>query len=256
MLDLITIAYFRLQGVEIIYNEDEADAVLSEDDTSEIKVYLPDGDRACSSLRDTYKSSPFFQTFEESVSEVEISDGGEGSSANPFYVPKVVPYLLRHLLPYFPLWSRYLQSILLPDADNPLSNSPAELGFCQKKTETLNKKKNWKASRYLAKSLEDVEQRILVHPYPCSQFRSRKRKGASPEEEFPMKKPREEKWKKNKNLRKPGGLYSKREGASYGKGLVEKAKKLLLRSESKGKQVFLRATFQYQKLLALGTYKL
>lgn len=221
-------------GKKLIYSEDEADELLTEDARSETMVATPDDDRACSALRDTYRSSPFFKLFNQSASKVEILDGeGERELANPFHVPKVVPYLLRYLLPYFPIWSRYLQSILLPNNENPLSNSPSELGFQQKK---MKGKKNQKAPRYLKEALEEEENKILVHPYP-SRFRSREQKAPAPEEGLPMKKPEKEKWKKNTNLRLPGGHYSSKQESSYGTKLLEKSKKLLLQVEEKRKQV-------------------
>jgi len=117
-------------------DEEEADEDLAETDGENPDDGSPTEDltdsTVHSSLHDTYKDSPFYKVFKASydstLKEVEKEERSyEGEALNPLYVPNYSTYLLQHILPFYPLWTRYLQCIILPQKENPLSNTPSEV---------------------------------------------------------------------------------------------------------------------------------
>ncbi|XP_052132110.1 uncharacterized protein LOC127751898 [Frankliniella occidentalis] len=101
-----------------------------------------------------------------------------------FYIPKVVDYLLR-----------YLQSLVITQGENPLTNSAVELRLKLLKKEDLNSEKHVKASRYIRQSIENTEARILEYYYEAN-FKRIRRRAQGPAVHLIRKKRPRETWKK------------------------------------------------------------
>jgi len=144
---------------------------------------------------------------------------------NPFYLPRVVENLLRYLLPYYPLRSKSIQSLVATTTTgNPATNSAVELRFRLVKQETVQNVKYLKASRFFI--VIDTEKRILEYYYEMN-FPRRKRKRDNKEEQrlcgvaedVLSKKPATEKWKAWRKTKKTvGGLHSETAVAKNGAG--------------------------------------
>jgi len=126
------------------------------DDPPTLPITIPEEESVSSSFITTYQDSPFYHFFKkayDNVSEIiEDPVSTDNLKRNGLNVPGIGDYLLRYILPFYPLWSRYLQSMVLPDSANPLSNSAIELRFKLLKTETRVRKRFTKANRYKTKT--------------------------------------------------------------------------------------------------------
>ncbi len=116
---------------------------------------------------------------------------------NPHYVPKFMSYLLKNILPFYPLWSRYLQIILFPKKENPLSNSPSEVMHKLDKEESFEEKSYQELTNVMVELLEGAEERLLEVKYPTDFTKNTKRGLQNEHDEDPMNVPVEEIWKKN-----------------------------------------------------------
>jgi hypothetical protein len=190
-------------------------------------------------VNSTYKESPFHKIFVEAINKTAIEDGMPDDIANPFHMKELFPYVLRYFLPFYPFWSRYLQCMVIPDAENPLTNSTAELRIKQEKEDVCGKKKNMRPARFLKKMVKDADRRILEFEYPTDFKKNSKRKRNQEEEEVHeikqsreengsvMKKTCKEKWqKRGTSTRVPGGLYSAKEAEKYAEKLANFVEKL------------------------------
>lgn len=199
---------------------------FTEDDVVpfEESATLPENDDVYSCEKQTYKDSPFYKVFHECCASVqsELHADGEvdGLPKNPLHVTGLVGYLLRHILPYYSLWSCYVQSILLPRRENPLSNSAVELMMRLDKQETLNGKRYQSARHVMVQMVTEAERRLDEVTYNTNfkRYKTTKKK----EEKSPLKQPAIESWKSAKNARPPGGHYSKTKTAKYAGDLVSK----------------------------------
>lgn len=199
-----------------------------------IPIYIPEEDRACSSLYETYKDSPFYKIFRDASANVDYGEELEPLTPNPFYIAEIIQYLLRYMLPFYPFWSRFVQGMLLPSEENPLTNSAVELSFKLDKEETWQRKKYHKAARFLHKTVEETEKRILEFKFETKSIRKNKKKPMNTQQEDQQKdsesrKLRDKKqeiWKR-KSKRPLHGHHSKANAAMYGQKLLEKSEKIM-----------------------------
>ncbi|KAK3916446.1 D-hydantoinase, partial [Frankliniella fusca] len=208
--------------------DEEFEEALDENhDSCESSVEEGTESSSISSLNEKYSDSPFFkmfkQVYDDAVKEVEEDDKHhEGEVVNPYNVPKFMAYLLQYILPFYPLWSRYVQAILLPGKENPLSNSPSELMHKLDKEESLGKKTFQEVTEVMVKLIEGAEERLLEVKYPTDFTRYNKRKNKTVEEGTNV--PEVEKWKRNRRRKRvKEGLYSKIGTVSYAQKLVGKS---------------------------------
>lgn len=193
---------------------------LSDEDS-----FLPDEDRFCSSLLDTYQSSPFYIEFKKVVDSTPVNTNVVcGCAVNQFHVPKVINHLLQYMLPFYPLWSRYLQCLLLPQSENPLSNFAVELRIRQVKKEAMNNMSYVKAPRVVRILVLDAENRILELKYDTNIWKGKRKRTATQDgDELPAKTRAKEMWKRAAaRLKTVGGIHSKKETADYASRLIEK----------------------------------
>lgn len=139
-------------------------------------------------------------------------------------MPKVLDYLLRYILAFYPLWSKHLQCMLLPDSDNPLTNFAVELRIRLVKVETMGKMAYQQAPRVVKKLVHDAEDRIIELNYDTNIWKgTRKRKQNQVEDERPAKNRAREMWKRTvAKLKMAGGIHSRKEPTDYGQKLLEK----------------------------------
>ncbi|KAK3915686.1 TNF receptor-associated factor 3, partial [Frankliniella fusca] len=208
--------------------DEEFEEALDENhDSCESSVEEGTESSSISSLNEKYSDSPFFkmfkQVYDDAVKEVEEDDKHhEGEVVNPYNVPKFMAYLLQYILPFYPLWSRYVQAIILPGKENPLSNSPSELMHKLDKEESLGKKTFQEVTEVMVKLIEGAEERLLEVKYPTDFTRYNKRKNKTVEEGTNV--PEVEKWKRNRRRKRvKEGLYSKICTVSYAQKLVGKS---------------------------------
>lgn len=188
---------------------------------------IPEEDIIYNARSSTYKDSPFYKAFIQTEENFEL-EVDENAKENPYYVPKIIKYLTRYLLPFYPFWSRYNQCQIIPNATNPLTNSATELRIEQAKNKTMKRRKHVKAHRYIREILKDSEKRILEYSYDANFKRiNYKRKRDTDREEsaeIKAKKPHQEIWvRQPKSSRPPGGIYSKEGASNYANKMVKRA---------------------------------
>ncbi|KAK3931252.1 D-hydantoinase, partial [Frankliniella fusca] len=224
---LIDATCCRLGADPNCLDEEFEEALDENHDSCESSVEEGTESSSISSLNEKYSDSPFFkmfkQVYDDAVKEVEEDDKHhEGEVVNPYNVPKFMAYLLQYILPFYPLWSRYVQAIILPGKENPLSNSPSELMHKLDKEESLGKKTFQEVTEVMVKLIEGAEERLLEVKYPTDFTRYNKRKNKTVEEGTNV--PEVEKWKRNRRRKRvKEGLYSKICTVSYAQKLVGKS---------------------------------
>ncbi|KAK3916264.1 Sentrin-specific protease [Frankliniella fusca] len=230
----------------------------------DLPTSIPEDDNASSAFKTTYNDSPFFYKFNKVFVDVaNITRDPEPSAVvtlkrNGLNVPGGADYLLRYMLPYYPMWSRYVQTMVLPDSTNPLSNSAVELRFKLLKEETWVRKKYSKVNRFVRHTIKDTHERILSYQFPANFKKYKKRKGKTDkdyfieldaddptnenssitkkrkkivdfkdvaEKEFPSKRKVVEKWKKS-SVRLPGGYFFAKRTRQYAAKLDETIKEI------------------------------
>lgn len=119
--------------------------------------------------------------------------------------------------------------LLIPNVENPLSNSGAELRMKQMKNDELNKRKHRRVSRVVRKMVQGAEERITELQYNTNIRKGTKKRKIQPSEHEPEPKKRKiesEIWRRKSNkLKLKGGIHSKKETESYATNLLHKIKK-------------------------------
>ncbi|KAK3910674.1 40S ribosomal protein SA [Frankliniella fusca] len=162
--------------LDTFWTEDEAEEILKpKDDDPDLSP-----DDTYKKKNASYQSSPFYEVFKMTADQVreEIKfdvTGDETLKDNPYHIPTIIDYLLKYYLPFYPLWSKYMQCLLI-NTENPLTNAHAELGCKEVKEELLKKKKHLKAPRYFKRYVIDTEKRVLEYKYPANCHRIKRRK--------------------------------------------------------------------------------
>lgn len=127
-------------------DEDCAEAHLkTKYENPNLPISIPEHDRACP--RHETNDSTFYRSLKNVEDCVTFDRPESGDEGNPFYSLEFICYLLRFKLPFYPFWSRYLQSIVLPKALNAITNFAAELKFKLDKHQTLTRKKYHQGAR-------------------------------------------------------------------------------------------------------------
>lgn len=196
----------------------------------------------------SYKSSPFYVSFWEVAESAkrELEEQVEDLSLkpdNPLHAPGFVDYSLMYLLPFFPLWSRYIQSLIFPSKENPLSNSSSENMFRRDKEQTLRNKtyQDQEASQVMSLLVSEDERRLLEVEFDTDFKKYEKKVPVDNAQEQAVKI-----WKPNKSRRFPGGFFSKPRTTEYAKSLFEKVmraanrrqeEKRVVPKEKKGKRI-------------------
>lgn len=224
---------------------DEDDPVLSvREDFCEVEdVWWGEG---------SHEDSPFYVKFHDVYKQAlgEIGTSVSPSSLpNPLSVPGHVEYLLKFVLPFYPLLSRNLLCILLPDKENPLTTSCVERAQRSDKNESLEKKRNQPLATVMTTLTHAAEDRLLEVEYDTNFKKYAEREAPeqdveheAPEQDVERPKTFKETWK-SKPKRPPGGHFSKKALAEYATVLPKKiskaahkqAKRLQDRSKKKKK---------------------
>jgi hypothetical protein len=151
-------------------------------DEPEVPVNIPEVDLVTASFLSTYKDSVFYTPFSKEVDDFLEAEKNHKpapltTKKNPLRIPTAVKFLLRYILPFYALWSRYSQGMLLPHKENPEANHAVELRFKLVKDETWVRKKYRKANRYVRRMISDSERRILRYDFPTNfrKYKPRKR---------------------------------------------------------------------------------
>ncbi|KAJ1523148.1 hypothetical protein ONE63_001041 [Megalurothrips usitatus] len=221
---------FGANKEDILNDESAEEDVLPLDD----EVSEPDEDAVYVSGPTTYKDSPFFKQFHAAYKkamgdidrESESSDLRDNLGSNPLYVPTFVDHLLRYVLPYYCMWSRYMQCILLPGKENPLTNKCVERSHGLDKQENLRKKKFQDASVVMVDLVRGAEDRLLEFNFNTNfkEYKKRQTQEGGKRIEPPAKENAIEKWKP-RHSRPPGGHYSRSALSKYGNSLCDKIRR-------------------------------
>ncbi|KAJ1526398.1 hypothetical protein ONE63_009536 [Megalurothrips usitatus] len=221
---------FGANKEDILNDESAEEDVLPLDD----EVSEPDEDAVYVSGPTTYKDSPFFKQFHAAYKkamgdidrESESSDLRDNLGSNSLYVPTFVDHLLRYVLPYYCMWSRYMQCILLPGKENPLTNKCVERSHGLDKQENLRKKKFQDASVVMVDLVRGAEDRLLEFNFNTNfkEYKKRQTQEGGKRIEPPAKENAIEKWKP-RHSRPPGGHYSRSALSKYGNSLCDKIRR-------------------------------
>lgn len=215
---------FGAEDCDLLANlPDKDDPVLSvREDCCEVEdVWCGEG---------SHKDSPFYVKFHDVYRQAlgEIGTSVSPSSLpNPLCVPGHVEYLLKFLLPFYPVLSRNLQCILLPDNENPLTTSCVERAQRSDKNESLEKKRNQPLATVMTTLTHATEDRLLELEYDTNFKKYAEREAPEQDVEHEaheqdVERPKTFKgtWK-SKPKRPPGGHFSKKALAEYAKGATK-----------------------------------
>ncbi|KAF2887359.1 hypothetical protein ILUMI_18815 [Ignelater luminosus] len=191
---------FRAVMILLLSKYDNADVISSK------RLLLPDEDDNCADILFKEKNefteyedtefpvsgqvmdSPFYVFFQKVYTDVfdnyYLVPESNQHTCNPYVHIAFAKYLLKHYMPYVPLWSA-LMSKLKPVASNTIrySNSNAESWFKIVKHDVLNEKKNLKAGRFID---------IVKLPKKDKSLRQAKVVEISPEREYTQKSSKDE----------------------------------------------------------------
>lgn len=167
------------------FYDDEDEIVLMSKDV-DLDPNLPNGDMVFDGTAEDYTSSDFYVIFKKSYDEgmqiVEESATDPSQDPNPYLMATFLMYLLKTKLPYYPLWSRFMQVLVLPHLKNPLTSAAIDLRFMLSKTDRWIRRRAQRASRFVREHLEDTERKIRLY-HVNSNFRKYKRSAEKPLED-------------------------------------------------------------------------